>query len=224
MKTSSKHFSIIVIVAIISLFLTTCSGKKDLVSGREAPASDFKYGLTEDGKGIKITGYTGKGGALVIPAAIEGIPVQEIANGAFWGSDLLNSLYTSRDKTSVPCDSITSIVIPSSMVDIRGGFIKLPLLTKVTLSDNLKVINGGFADCKNLQTINLPSALEEIHASVFYNCGELNNLIIPSSLTKVKFIGLDGRENSANDAFSGCQKLPIKTRQALQELGYTGKF
>ena len=34
---------------------------------------------------IRITGYTGTGGAVVIPATINGMPVTEIWSNAFWG-------------------------------------------------------------------------------------------------------------------------------------------
>ena len=54
---------------------------------------EFKY-KEQDGK-ITITNYTGDGGKVVIPSEIDGKPVTEIGNGAFYG-----------------CTSLTSVVIP----------------------------------------------------------------------------------------------------------------
>jgi len=78
-----------------------------------------------------------------------------------------------------------------------------------------------FGDCINLTTINLPANLEEIGGKAFMNCGELVNLTIPSSLTSVKFTS-----DMMGDryAFINCKKLPIKTRQKLESLGYTSGF
>jgi hypothetical protein len=80
------------VVLIAVLALAACSGKKEgggsggsRSSGKETPASDFSYDLSSDGQGIKITGYTGNGGKVVIPAKIEGMPMVEIGNNALHG-------------------------------------------------------------------------------------------------------------------------------------------
>jgi hypothetical protein len=45
--------------------------------------SDFEFGLTVDSEGIVINEYVGNGGSIVIPAMIQGFPVQEIAGQVF---------------------------------------------------------------------------------------------------------------------------------------------
>jgi len=47
-------------------------------AGKAAPESDFEVKLNDAGDGCIITKYTGKGGNLVIPATIEGLPVLEV--------------------------------------------------------------------------------------------------------------------------------------------------
>jgi hypothetical protein len=179
---------------------------------REAPASDFSYDLSEDGQGIVIKGYTGEGGKVVIPATIEDIPVVEIGERVFRGQ---------TDREYFPANDITEIVIPGSVVSIGvRAFERNDGLKNVTLPDGLKKINNAtFNECPNLTTVNLSASLEEIGISVFYNCGELNNLVIPDSLTSLKF-----DPDYSGSEFEGCGKLPIKTRQRLQALGYKGKF
>jgi hypothetical protein len=183
------------VVLIAVLALAACSGKKEgggsggsRSSGKETPASDFSYDLSKDGQGIIIKGYTGKGGAVVIPAKIEGIPVVGITDGAFAGGYKRDGTTPEPDK---PGNAITSIVVPSSVVDVDvdavpfsaySAFYGMAELTRATLPDGIKVIPYGlFGSCKKLTTVNLPASLEKIEEQAFVNCGELNNLIIPDS-------------------------------------------
>jgi hypothetical protein len=190
------------------------SGGSSAKAQRNAtPASDFNYDLTKDEQGIVIKKYAGNGGKVIIPATIEDYPVREIGSYAF-----------AED------DSVTEIVVPESVVEIGGrAFYRMRNLTKVTLPDSLtKIPEYLFAGTMNvagtmkgkvfpekLVTVNLPASLETIGEVAFANCVELYDLVIPSSLTSVDF---------DNRSFLGCGKLPIKTRQRLKELGYTGEF
>jgi hypothetical protein len=211
------------VVLIAVLALAACSGKGGGGSapksgGKASPASDFSYDLSADGQGIKITGYTGKGGAVVIPAKIEDMPVVEIGEVAFKG-------HNDKDRP-INCDAITSIVVPSSVVTIgSSAFGNIDELTKATLPDGLKVIPLGlFASCEKLTTVNLPASLESIGFAAFQFCEELNNLIIPDSISSVKFIGVLGTPENNNNAFIRCGKLPIATRQKIQSWGYKSIF
>jgi len=46
-------------------------------------AADFNVALTEDGKGVVITQYTGKAARVRIPSSIQNMPVKEIGPYAF---------------------------------------------------------------------------------------------------------------------------------------------
>ena len=141
--------------------------------------------------------------------------------------------------------SITSIVVPESVKEIEAGaFAFMTELTYAKLPDGLKVIpNSLFRGSRKLTTVNLPSALEEIQSRLlqnsydrlgaFDNCIELFDLYIPESLTEIKltyiqdanhWVTSESRDPTKNTTFRGCQKLPIRTRQRLQELGYEGIF
>ena len=52
--------------------------KKSSDSLKENPSSDFRYTMTDDGAGVKITAYIGKSPKIIIPAEIEGLPVLEV--------------------------------------------------------------------------------------------------------------------------------------------------
>jgi len=230
MKKTNKVFAIFALVLLVTAIGCTkaegqSGGGASRSSGKESPASDFSYGLTDDGRGVKITGYTGKGGAVVIPSKIEGMPVLEIGENAFQGEQNKNRNPPNNR------DAITSIVVPNSVEVLGTGFNGLSAnfdnmaeLTSVTLPDGLKVIpNNAFSYCKKLRRINLPASLEEIHAFAFSNCGELTDLVIPDSIQTVRFL-FNGEVDPGNFAFQGCQKLPLAIRSKIQGWGYTSGF
>jgi hypothetical protein len=203
-------------VVLVMVVIAACSGK-----GKESPVSDFSYDVSSDGTGIKITGYTGKGGAVVIPGKIEDLPVVEIGAGAFEGEAM---------STKVPknCDAITSIVVPDSVVTIgAGAFNYIDNLTSATLPDGLKIIQTNlFRSCLKLTTVNLPASIEVIGPYAFAYCDELSNLTIPDSLGSVTFWNANGNhgDNNAFLTLDNDGKLSIATRQKLRGLSYTGSF
>jgi hypothetical protein len=201
----------VLVVLAVTLVAVSCGG-----GSREASASNFSYALSSDGQGIWITGYSGKGGKVVIPATIEDMPVVGINNNAFQGQ---------KNNEYLAANNITEIVVPASVVAIGWtAFSHNDNLTKVTLSDGIKQISvGAFAYCKKLTSINLPANLESIEAEAFSGCEELVNLTIPDSIQAVKFYRFMDLQNN-NLAFQGCGKLPIKTRQTIQGWGYKGSF
>jgi hypothetical protein len=214
---AKKRWMAIAIWMLVFFLFIGCSGKASAQSGsgrNASPASDFSYDLSEDGQGIKITSYTGKGGSVVIPSKIEDMPVVEIGQLSFTGQ--------------IPTRlAITSIVVPASVTKIgMNAFSYLVNLTTITLPDGLKIIrNNTFSACKSLKKVNLPSSLEAIHVQAFSGCSELTDLIIPESIKSIKFLDqFSNDEDPDNYAFAGCGKLPIRIRQKLQGFGYTSGF
>ena len=81
-----------------------------------APAAQAQFTYASNDGTITITGYTGPGGAVTIPAAINGLPVTSIGGDAF-----------------LDCDSLTSVTIPGSVTNIGvGAFAQCAGLTSVT--------------------------------------------------------------------------------------------
>ena len=155
MKKAMKVLGVIALAAIIGFGVTGCSKKEGGGSsggsgsanvGRAAPASDFNYKLSDDGKGVVITKYTGNGGVLVIPGEIEGYPVVELGSSVF-------SAYNAG-----PGYNIISVVIPASVKKIGMecfGFIEK--LTTVTFLGSGVVLNYTvFRNCINLSELNMP--------------------------------------------------------------------
>src|SRR4030095_4525524 len=98
--------------------------------------AQFNY-TTENGT-ITITGYTGPGGAVVVPDTIDGRPVTSIGYHAF----AFNA-------------SLTSVTIPNSVINIgNAAFEVCASLTSVTLGNSVTSVGGfPFAYCTSLSAI-----------------------------------------------------------------------
>jgi len=134
MIKTNKHFGIVVLVLLITLFACNTSpptsksisyimvdrksntgvgASAPSSSVKESPASDFSYDLTEDGRGVKIVGYIGKGGDVVIPLKIEDMLVLEIGEWSFAGLSKPPNVKKLTNR-----NAITSIIIPNSVEKI----------------------------------------------------------------------------------------------------------
>src|ERR1035437_6172683 len=80
-----------------------------------------QFNYITNGGNIIITGYTGSGGAAVIPDSINGYPVTSIGGNAFYMRDVMASLAIGTDGTSIGssafenCTGLTNMTIPNSL-------------------------------------------------------------------------------------------------------------
>jgi hypothetical protein len=198
--------------------------------------SDFIVTLTEDGTGAVIKEYIGKATDVTIPATIQGMPLKEIGNGAFANNPI-----------------ITSVVIPKGVIKIgnpavstqskyKGLFASCVKLKSVTLPEGITVIsNEMFYDCRSLTSINLPSTTQLIGVKAFAGCVSLTSIALPDSMEKVDTAAFAGCSslttitisdsvkrmrfsNNLIPVFSGCSKLSLASKAALQRVGYLGGF
>jgi hypothetical protein len=136
-------------------------------SGKAAPASDFSYDMSKDGKGVEIKGYSGNGGKVVIPAEIEGLPVVSVVgisdkdNGYMITSVVFppNVKRIGYMNMFNGCDNLTSVTIQGTGVVIgQWGFAKCTELSELIFPDGENVLipdpeysyNNSFSDCKKL--------------------------------------------------------------------------
>jgi hypothetical protein len=96
---------------------------------------------------VVIKRYTGKGGKVVIPGEIEGLPVVELGYGSFNGEN-----YDS------PGVDLTAVVIPASVKLIRGSaFDECKKLTSVTIQGSGVALAGfAFSSCSELVELVFP--------------------------------------------------------------------
>jgi hypothetical protein len=142
-----------IVSALTVVFLSLLAGPGPLAA---QTASGFE--TRPDANGLVITKYTGPGGAVAIPEAIDGRPVTAIGDWAFSG-----------------CLNLTSITIPGSVTAIGTyAFFECSGLTSITLSEGLTTIgNSAFSSCLSLASLTLPGSLTAIGDSAFSRCSRL---------------------------------------------------
>lgn len=152
---------------------------------------DFTFTVA-DGKAT-ITGYTGPGGDVVIPATLGGVPVVGIGDQAFYENT-----------------AVVRITLPSGIQSIGDhAFSKCINLISISLPDSVvSIANAAFLRCVKLQDISLPPNLTSISSNLFYSCSYLSNITIPS---KVQSIG--------EDAFNGCLIRNIVIPNSVTSIG-----
>lgn len=119
-------------------------------------------------------------GDITIPKTAGGLPVREIESYAF-----------------LMCQSLTSIVIPSSVTDICAyAFYGCESLGRVDMPSAMSYIgHSAFAGCTCLKSISLPEGIVNINRGTFSSSG-LTTIFIPNTVTKIW-----------NYAFSDCENL-----------------
>jgi autotransporter-associated beta strand protein len=168
-----------------------------------AQFGDFTY-TTANGE-VTITGYTGAGGAVAIPADIAGLPVRAIGFWAFADKATLTSVYIPGSVTSIgseafaSSDGLTTVIISEGVTSIgSGAFAFCTGLTSVTIPASVTNIgSGAFNGCTNLLAI-LADSANTAYASldgVLYNksltsliqcpAGKAGSVLIPSRVTRI---------------------------------------
>ena len=135
------------------------------------------------GDELIITNYKGKSTEITVPEKIGKNPVTALAEGAL-------SRMGPR-KTREVADVLENV-------------------TKITLPSTIKSIGkAAFEFNINLQEVNIPAGVDEIHALTFFNCRAIKSINLPESVKKI-----------GKAAFSQCFKLEqINLPQGITEIG-----
>ncbi len=136
----------------------------------------------DDGS-IKITGYHGSAGNVIIPSEINGKKVSRIDNYAFENNA-----------------SITNVTIPVTVTEIGiSAFKGCSSLAEVTIPESLtKLEKYAFEDCSSLEEVILPEGITNIEPYTFSMCTSLKTAVIPDSVTDID-----------SNAFYGCDNVTI---------------
>jgi hypothetical protein len=167
---------------------------------------DGDYTYTASGGNATITGYTGAGGAISIPATLGGFPTVSIGNYAFTENNTITSAIIPASVTSIrhgafrSCSGLTSVAIPNSVTSIEGqAFEHCTSLTSVTIPDSVTSIEGNaFSDCTALTSIvvdgNNPNYSSDAGGVLYnkglttliqYPGGKSGAFVIPNSVTSI---------------------------------------
>lgn len=144
------------------------------------PASDFAY--TADGGEVTITDYIGTSEHVLIPPAIDGLPVTALADKAFYEKH------------------VTTVVVPDSVTEIGDlCFSGDNYLVSLKLPDGLAELPyAALESCFRLIDFDLPQGLKKISASALQFNQYLTHLDLPGGLMEIEqlnFIGLYGLQS-----------------------------
>jgi hypothetical protein len=177
-----------------------------------------QFNFTTTNGTITITGYTGSGGDVAIPATINGLPVTSIGTNAFMYCRSLtrvtipNSVINIGDSAFYECEGLTSVTIPNSVTSIGDvAFAICHGLTSVTIPNRVNRVGGGaFNGCTSLTNVTIGSGVTNIEAGVFSDCQDLTSITIPNSVTSI-----------GDDAFDDCYSLAnITIPNSVISIGY----
>ncbi|MBQ6268268.1 MAG: leucine-rich repeat domain-containing protein [Clostridia bacterium] len=158
---------------------------------------------TDDGIVITSCDKTASG-SLEIPAVINGLPVIEIASGAFESCEGLTTVSLPDSVKEIGaaafynCTRLARVSFGSGVRSIpQSCFQKCTALTQIDFPDNLESIGPwAFPYCIRLTTIVLPETLTELGDMAFAYCASLEAITIPGTVSKI------GR-----GAFTSCASL-----------------
>lgn len=185
-------------------------------------AEGFTYTLIGDE--VTVTGYSGKPEVIDIPQYIEGKPVTEVRDNAFW-----------------MCTTLRQISLPATVRTMgHHCFYGCSGLEEIILPPQLESLGMGcFGECTSLDEITLPDTLEVLPDSCFRGCTSLETIVIPQSVTNIEkfcfcrcsslcYASPGGRLSEiGTGAFYMCEKLdniyipPSVERLGAEALGYT---
>ena len=176
------------------------------VSTADASAQGLKMTLNKDTSTYSVTGYTGTGAKVIIPATYKAMAVTAIGETAFFSCANLTSITIPAGVTAIgssafnSCSSLEAVTFAegSQLAGIGlNAFHNCSSLAEVTLPASVTSIgNSAFQSCSKLTLINIPASVTSIGSSVFGYCSSLTSIAIPASVT------------SFGDAvFYGCSSL-----------------
>ncbi len=192
-------------------------------SGTTTYTTSSGYTYTLSGGAATIIKYEGSGGAVTVPASLDGYPVVAIGDSAFEGNTALTSITLSEGITTIG----------------QWAFADCTGLTSVTLPDTLTELGReAFYGCTSLTTLTIPASVTSIGMWLTSGCTALTEFVVEpgtsayasgdgvpctAALTELifcpigyegSFVGPDGVTVIDESAFEDCVGLTAVTLPA----------
>ena len=153
-----------------------------------------QFTFTTNNGAITITGYTGPGGTVAIPSAINGWPVTSIGDYAFYD-----------------CASLTNVTVPNSVVTIgEYTFQFCNGLTNITIGTSVGSIGeAAFSDCASLSAITVAAGNPAYRsvAGVLFDRNQTTLIEYPQNKAGGSYTIPNSVTNLADYAFNYCASL-----------------
>lgn len=156
-------------------------------------APDFQWMCATEGtsKVVYITGYIGNADEVIIPSAIDGIPVSAVNNDSFKNNSNVLSIVIPDSVTWLGgsafygCSNLENVHIGTNVHDIwENAFYGCSSLVAIDIPEScIRVAEYVFAGCDSLKTIYIPDTVTILYDQAFYNCSGVEEIRLPSCLT-----------------------------------------
>ena len=200
----------------------------------------FQYDVLSDGT-VAVTGYTGGESSVVVPAAIDGRNVSQIADNAFAYNAVLESVTIPGTVHSIGksafshCCKLAWVDMPDSVTEIGAcAFESCISLTEAVLPESVTTLgHSAYKNCVSLRQAVIPNSLKQLSSNTFECCSGLEFVTLPEgikgigsyafaqcgSLTNIKLP--DGVEAVGEYAFYKCSRLEkAELPQTVRSFGF----
>ncbi len=146
------------------------SGSGDTTVSETVTLNGVVYTFDKGTETYSATGFSNPSGKITILSSVNGYPVTEIAERAFYS-----------------CETITYVEIEYGIEKLcEYAFWGCHKLETIIIPDSVQIIEREmFADCFVLTSVTIPDGVPSIGDSAFYNCRKMTTLIVPTSVTSI---------------------------------------
>ena len=168
--------------------------------------------VIEDFPVVAVGSYAFSSSRTAVVSVVFPDSVGTVGEGCFSRCESLQKVILSKnlkaisEKLCYQCTALKEIILPNGIEIIYEGAFSDSGLESITIPDSVKIIKpdnynyGAFADCKNLQTVNIGNGIEIIGIRAFSGCTNLSRVTIGSGLKIIN-----------EEAFHKCKALKTIT-------------
>ena len=189
----------------------------------EADGDDLSYVLVDGNQSYAVLGLFNESGAkkIIIPAEYNGLPVTAISENAFQSSDALETLIIPDSVTHIGsyafdgCTNLKNLELSSNLTYLGSaafdGCDSLPLSTYdnalyIGDSDDPYAILVSATDTE-IESCTIHASTKIIYDGAFFDCSDLEELIIPDGLIQIGYVFYDCHDLFPNNDYEGAYYL-----------------